>query len=45
MSWKNVRPIDDPYESLELDATPDSSALFAPDLGTEEVYTLSVKWP
>jgi len=32
-----------PYEILTL--APDGSAIFAPDIGTQEIYALAIKWP
>jgi hypothetical protein len=44
-SLKNLHTVDDPYESTEINVAPDGSALFTRDVGTQEVYALSVKWP
>jgi WD40-like Beta Propeller Repeat len=41
---KNVRMVDDPESGPKLNVTPDDSVLVLRDIGTEEVYALSVKW-
>jgi dipeptidyl aminopeptidase/acylaminoacyl peptidase len=41
---KNVRLVSDPESGPKLDVTPDNSVLVLRDIGTEEVYALSVKW-
>jgi serine/threonine protein kinase len=45
VSLKNLRSVDDPYESTKIGVAPDGSALFTRDVGTQEVYALTVKWP
>lgn len=46
-SLKNFRPVDDPYGggNTQLSVAPDYSALVTRDIGTQEVYAVSVKWP
>ena len=42
---KNLRMVDDPYTSTQVSVAPDGSVLFTRDVGTQEIYALSVKWP
>ena len=42
---KNLRVVDDPYTSSQVSVAPDGSPLFTRDIGTQEIYALSVKWP
>jgi len=45
-SLKGFRAVDDPYQgNTQLNVAPDNSALLTRDIGTEEVYAISVKWP
>jgi len=44
-SLKNLRTVDDPYQGPVIDVAPDGSVLFTRDVGTQEVYALTVKWP
>ena len=44
-SLKNLRAVDDPYGGPVIDVAPDGSVLFTRDVGTQEVYALTVKWP
>ena len=44
VSLKNVRLVNDPESGPELNVTPDNSVLVLRDIGTEEVYALSVDW-
>ena len=44
-SLKNLHVVDDPYAGPELSVGPDNSAVVTRDIGTEEVYALSVNWP
>lgn len=41
---KNVRLVNDTSLGPKLDVTPDNSVLVLRDIGTEEVYALSVNW-
>jgi serine/threonine protein kinase/Tol biopolymer transport system component len=43
-SLKNFHQIDDP-DTSQIGVAPDGSALITRDLGTQEVYAISVKWP
>jgi hypothetical protein len=43
---KDFRAVDDPYAGdTQLNVAPDNSAVLTRDIGTEEVYAISVKWP
>jgi WD40 repeat protein len=44
VSLKNVRMVNDPDSGPKLNVTPDNSLLVLRDIGTEEVYALSVQW-
>jgi eukaryotic-like serine/threonine-protein kinase len=44
-SLKNFRSASDPDEGLDIGIAPDGSALLTRDVGTQEVYSLTVKWP
>jgi len=45
-SLKNLRTVDDPHAGGPvIDVAPDGSVLFTRDVGTQEVYELTVKWP
>jgi eukaryotic-like serine/threonine-protein kinase len=44
VSLKNIRMVNDPLNGPKLNVTPDNSVLVLRDIGTEEVYALSVKW-
>jgi eukaryotic-like serine/threonine-protein kinase len=43
-SLKDLREVDDPYDLKQIGVAPDGSALFTRDVGTQEVYAISVKW-
>lgn len=45
VSLKNFRYTSDPDEGIDIGITPDGSALLTRDVGTQEVYSLTVKWP
>ncbi len=45
VSLKNLRLVNDPDSGPKLNVTPDNSVLVLRDIGTEEVYAISVKWP
>ena len=43
---KGFRPVEDPYlGNSQLNVTPDNSPVLTRDIGTQEVYALTVKWP
>jgi serine/threonine protein kinase len=44
VSLKSVRLVNDPESGPKLNVTPDNSVLVLRDIGTEEVYALSVNW-
>ena len=44
-SLKNFRAVNDPAEGVQVSVGPDNVPLVTRDLGTEEVYALSLKWP
>jgi len=45
-SLKDFRAVDDPYAgNTQLNVAPDNSVVLTRDIGTEEVYAISVKWP
>ncbi|HKI27548.1 MAG TPA: protein kinase [Candidatus Sulfotelmatobacter sp.] len=44
-SLKALQQVNDPYDITEIGVAPDGSALFTRDVGTQEVYALTVKWP
>jgi hypothetical protein len=44
VSLRNVRLVDEPVSGPKLNVTPDNSVLVLRDIGTEEVYALSVQW-
>lgn len=44
MKLKNVRLVNDFDLGPKLNVTPDNSVLVLRDIGTEEVYALSVNW-
>jgi serine/threonine protein kinase len=44
VSLKNVRMVNDPDSGPKLNVTPDNSVLVLRNIGTEEVYALSVQW-
>jgi hypothetical protein len=44
VSLNNLRMVNDPEGGPKLNVTPDNSVLVLRDIGTEEVYALSVKW-
>ena len=45
MEIKGLRRVVDEYFGTLMDVAPDGSVLLMRDLGTEEIYALSVKWP
>jgi len=45
-SLKGLRRVVDPVEGqTQLSMAPDGSAVFSRDIGTQEIYALTVKWP
>jgi Tol biopolymer transport system component len=42
---KNIRRVDDFFVGYWAGVAPDGSLLFTRDVGTQEIYALSVKWP
>ena len=45
-SLKNFRPVQDPYAgNTQLNVAPDDSPVLTRDVGNQEVYALTVKWP
>ena len=44
-SLKDLRMVDAPYVNTSADVAPDGSMLFTRDIGTQEIYALTVKWP
>jgi len=46
VSLKGFRPVEDPYlGNTQLNVTPDNFPVLTRDVGTQEVYALTVKWP
>lgn len=39
------RVVDSVEQSTQLGVTPDGSAVFARDIGTQEIYALDIRWP
>ena len=44
-SLKNFRAVNDPSEGVQVSTGPDNLPVVTRDVGTQEVYALSVKWP
>ncbi len=45
-SLKGFRAVEDPYiGTTQLNVAPDNSPVLTRDIGTQEVYSLTVKWP
>jgi len=44
-SLKNLRVVDDPFLTTYLSVGADDSPVVTRDIGTQEVYAISVKWP
>jgi hypothetical protein len=36
---------DDPYEQVEMSVAPDGMPVLTRDIGTQEIYAISVRWP
>ncbi|SPE37140.1 hypothetical protein SBA3_2590015 [Candidatus Sulfopaludibacter sp. SbA3] len=44
-SLKDLHRATGPGGNTEISVAPDGSAVFARDIGTQEIYALTVKWP
>ena len=44
-SLKNCRPVEDEETGTWIGVAPDGSPLLTRDVGTQEIYELSVRWP
>jgi hypothetical protein len=44
-SLKNLRRGTGPAGNTEISVAPDGSAVFTRNIGTQEIYALTVKWP
>ena len=44
-SLKDLRRVVDSNEGTQINVAPDGSAVFTRDIGTQEIYALTVKWP
>jgi hypothetical protein len=44
-SLKNFRPVEDEETGMWIGVAPDGSPLLTRDVGTQEIYELSVRWP
>jgi eukaryotic-like serine/threonine-protein kinase len=44
-SLKDMHSVADPYDITQIGVAPDGSPVFTRDVGTQEVYALTVKWP
>jgi hypothetical protein len=44
-SLKDLRLAPGPDENTQISVAPDDSPVFTRDIGTQEIYALSVKWP
>jgi serine/threonine protein kinase len=44
-SLKDIRRVADWSEGTQISVAPDGSPVFTRDIGTQEIYALSVKWP
>jgi len=42
---KDLRRVGAPYVNTSLNVAPDGSVLFTRDIGTQEIYSLTVNWP
>jgi Tol biopolymer transport system component len=42
---KDLRRVGAPYVNASLNVAPDGSLLFTRDIGTQEIYSLTVNWP
>ena len=44
-SLKDLHRVNDSVEGTQITVAPDGSAVFTRDIGTQEIYALTVKWP
>jgi hypothetical protein len=44
-SLKELRQAVDDLQGTWLNIAPDGSPIFARDIGTQEIYSLNVRWP
>jgi eukaryotic-like serine/threonine-protein kinase len=44
-SLKGLHRVDDSVEGTQVSVAPDGSPIFTRDIGTQEIYALTVKWP
>jgi hypothetical protein len=44
-SLKGLHRATFPAENTEISVAPDGSPVFTRDIGTQEIYALTVKWP
>ncbi len=44
-SLKGLHRATGPAGNTEISVAPDGSAVFTRDIGTQEIYALTVKWP
>jgi hypothetical protein len=44
-SLKNLPRATGPDGNTQIGVAPDGSAVFTRDIGTQEIYALTVKWP
>ena len=44
-SLKDIRRVVDSNEGSQINVAPDGSPVFTRDIGTQEIYALTVKWP
>jgi hypothetical protein len=46
VSLADVRRVTDPIDyNTQISVAPDGSPVFTRDIGTQEIYALTVKWP
>jgi Tol biopolymer transport system component len=44
-SLKDLRRVEDSLDDTQIDVAPDGPPVFARDIGTQEIYALTVRWP
>ncbi len=44
-SLKGLRRVEDWVENTQINVAPDGSPVFARDIGSQEIYALTIKWP
>ena len=44
-SLKDLRRVSDWVENTQINVAPDGSPIFTRDIGSQEIYALTVKWP